>query len=113
MTDRKFDPTESAVARFANLHDKNIEPERWQAIFMRTVWGAIILLAGVALLVFMYVVFRETKELSLWLLGIGVILVAWGANTASNQILGGGLKSLASPVASVRRALGRDGGRDA
>lgn len=80
----------------------DVPADKWPGMVARTITGLVFVLLGIALLVFMWVIFDRTEELSETLLIGGVALFGLGWKTVSGQIVDNAILSLRAPLQVIR-----------
>jgi hypothetical protein len=98
-------PTRTQV----RLNLTEVPPEKWHDMAARTILGTVFIALGIGLLVFMWIIFDRTEELSETLLIGGVALFGFGWKTVSGQIVDKQLEQFVRPLKAVVNAFrGRD-----
>lgn len=79
----------------------DVPPEKWSRIFLRSLVGGIIGLAGLGTLVGVVWVYIKTQAMSIPLLTVGVAAFGIGAHMVSGQMFSGSVKAVVGLASSV------------
>jgi uncharacterized membrane protein len=111
MTDHasKSPPTTMPTATQVRLRLADVPREKWQDMVARTILGLIFILLGIAMLVFMWIIFDRTEQLSEMLLIGGVTIFGFGWKTVSGQLVDRQVEQFVRPLRAVVDVFRRGG----
>lgn len=97
------DDFKTGIQRAVKL--EQVPPERFGAMVLKTVIGAIFVLIGAGLLYGMVRAYLASNALSIPLLATGGAFLLIGSTVWSGQLVTGALKALLGPFSAYRRAI--------